>query len=151
MTMSWHLFAAAEPELAAFGKERLHDKVAYLATIRTDGAPRLHPVRPIVTDDRLLIFMEPTSPKGYDLRRDGRYVLHGSVTDPGGEPWELYEFYVDGRAALVADPAIRQSANAATSFPRDAHFILFELSVESAFSTVYGADGQPARRRWQAD
>src|SRR6266540_2607248 len=43
MTMSWHLFAAADPELAAFGKERLHDKVAYLATIRTDGAPRLHP------------------------------------------------------------------------------------------------------------
>ncbi len=148
--MSWHLFAAADPELAAFGKERLHDKVAYLATIRTDGAPRLHPVRPIVGDDHLFVFMEPTSPKGDDLRRDGRYVLHGPVTDPGSEPWELYEFCVDGRAALVEDPAVRQVANAVTSFSRDAHFILFELSVESAFSTVYGADGQPVRRRWQA-
>lgn len=84
------------------------------------------------------------------MRRDDRYVLHGSVTDPGGEPWELYEFAVDGRAALLADPAGHQIANAATSFPRDARFILFELSVERAFSTVYGADGQPVRRRWQA-
>lgn len=148
--MSWQLFAASDPELAAFGKERLHDKVAYLATIRADGAPRLHPVRPIVSDDRLFLFMEPTSPKGDDLRRDGRYVLHGPVTDPGGEPWELYEFSVDGRAALQADPAVRQIANAATSFPRDAHFILFDLRVESAFSTMYGADGQPVRRRWRA-
>jgi hypothetical protein len=148
--MSWYLFAAADPEFAAFGKERLHDKVAYLATTRADDAPRLHPVRPIVGDDRLFVFMEPSSPKGNDLRRDGRYVLHGSVTDPGSEPWDLYEFCVDGRAALVADPAVRQIANAATSFPRDAHFILFEFTVESAFSTVYGADGQPVRRRWKA-
>jgi hypothetical protein len=56
--MSWHRFAAADPEFAAFGKERLHDKVAYLATIRADGAPRLHPVRPIVGDNRLFIFID---------------------------------------------------------------------------------------------
>lgn len=43
--MSWHLFASADPEFAAFGKERLHDKVAYLATIRADGAPRLERVQ----------------------------------------------------------------------------------------------------------
>lgn len=146
--MSWHRLARADPELAAFGKERLHDQVAYLATIREDGSPRLHPVRPIVSDSHLFIFMEPTSPKGHDLRRNGRYVLHCTAT--GAEPWELHEFYVDGRATLVEDPTLRQSANENTSFPRDEHFILFELSVESAFSTVYGADGQPLRRRWQA-
>jgi hypothetical protein len=147
--MRWQGLAIAAPELAAFGKEHLHDQVAYLATIREDGSPRLHPVRPIVSDSHLFIFMEPTSPKGYDLRRDGRYVLHCTAT--GGEPWELYEFYVNGHGTLVEDPAVREMAIAATSFPRDEHFVLFELSVGSAFSTVYGADGQPIRRRWQAE
>jgi hypothetical protein len=140
----------ANPDLAAFGKVRLHDQVAYLATVRADGSPRLHPVRPVVSDDHLFIFMGSTSPKRHDLRRNGRYVLHGTVTNPGGGPWEFYEFYVAGRGVRVDDPAIRQIANAATSYPRDETFILFELSVERAFSTVYGADGQPVRRRWQA-
>src|SRR5574341_367988 len=119
MTMSWHRLAMADPELAAFGKERLHDRVAYLATIRTDGSPRLHPVRPIVSDERLFIFMGSTSPKQHDLVRDGRYVLHGTITNPDGGPWEFYEFYVEGRGMLVEDPTIRQIANAATSYPRD--------------------------------
>ena len=36
-------------------------------------------------------------------------------------------------------------------FPRDEHFVLFELEVVSAFSTVFGPDGRPLRRRWQAE
>jgi hypothetical protein len=150
ITMSWHRLAMTNPELAAFGKERLHDRVAYLATIRKDGSPRLHPVRPIVSDIALFIFMGSTSPKQYDLVRDGRYVLHGTITNPDGGPWEFYEFYVEGRGLLVEDPARRQLAIAATSFPRDESFVLFELSVEGAFSTVYGTDGQPVRQHWQA-
>jgi hypothetical protein len=146
--MSWQLLATAEPELAAFGEGRLHDQVAYLATIRPDGSPRLHPLRPIIGGGRLFTFMEPTSPKGHDLRRDGRYVLHCTAT--GASPWDLNEFGVEGRAVAVTDPATRQLAIAATSFPRDEHFVLFELGVESAFSTVYGANGQPVRRRWRA-
>jgi hypothetical protein len=148
--MSWHRFAMADPELAAFGQERLHDRVAYLATIRKDGSPRLHPVRPIVSDKGLFTFMALTSPKRHDLARDGRYVLHGTITNPDGGPWEFYEFYVAGRGGPVEDPAIRRIANAATSYPRDESFVLFELSVESAFSTVYGPDGQPVRRHWRA-
>jgi hypothetical protein len=147
--MSWHRLAMADPELAAFGKERLHDRVAYLATIRKDGSPRLHPVRPIVSDKGLFAFMALTSPKQRDLARDGRYVLHGTITNPDGGPWEFYEFYVEGRGVLVEDPARRQIAIAATAYPRDETFVLFELSVESAFSTVYGANGQPVRRHWR--
>jgi hypothetical protein len=40
-------------------------------------------VTPILGENRLFIFMEPTSPKGHDLRRDGRYTLHCSVADSG--------------------------------------------------------------------
>lgn len=40
-------------------------------------------------------------------------------------------------------------ANAGSAFPRDDRFVLFELGVESAMSTVYGADGRPQRERWR--
>jgi Pyridoxamine 5'-phosphate oxidase len=146
--MSWHLLAEAAPALAGFGEARLHDQIAYLATIRPDGSPRLHPVRPIVSAGRLFVFMEPTSPKGHDLRHDGRYVLHCSATDPGGQPWELHEFCVEGRATPVRDAATRQIANAGTSFPRDEHLVLFEFTAELARSTVYDTSGRPIRQRW---
>lgn len=132
----------------SFGAQRLHDQVAYLATIKPDGAPRLHPVRPIITAGRLFLFMEPTSPKGHDLRRDGRYVLHCTAT--GSQPWDLKEFYVDGTAHPTDDPASRTVANSGTSFPRGEHFVLFELDVTSAFSTVFGPGGKPVRQRWHA-
>jgi hypothetical protein len=146
--MSWHRFAIAAPDLAAFGAQRLHDRVAYLATVKPDGAPRLHPVRPIITAGRLLLFMEPTSPKSSDLSRDGRYVLHCTAT--GDEPWDLKEFYVSGIAHPSDDSASREIANSGSHFRRDEHFALFECEVTSASSTVYGPDGRPARQRWRA-
>ena len=54
------VFAAEASELAAFGVGRLHDQVAYLATVKADGAPRLHPVRPVISADRLFAFVVPT-------------------------------------------------------------------------------------------
>jgi hypothetical protein len=39
--MSWKTLEVQQPELATFGAERLHGKVAYLATIRKDGSPRV--------------------------------------------------------------------------------------------------------------
>lgn len=90
--------------------------------------------------------MEPSSPKGGDLERDGRYVLHGTVT--GDQHWDLREFSVEGIAQVVTDSDVRKTVNAGSAFPRDDHFILFELQVGSAFSTVYGSDGQAQRQRW---
>jgi Pyridoxamine 5'-phosphate oxidase len=144
--MSWQALASSAPDLAAFGAERLHDRVAYLATVKPDSAPRLHPVRPIITTGHLFLFMEPNSPKGGDLERDGRYVLHGTAT--GDQPWDLREFSVEGTARRVTDPDLRKTANAGSAFPRADHFILFELQVSGAFSTVYGPDGQAQRKRW---
>jgi len=83
--MSWKYLAGQQPELAAFGVERLNGRVAYLATVRKDGSPRLHPMTPIFGQGHLLVFMEPTSSKGHDLQRDGRYAIHCSVSDTSGE------------------------------------------------------------------
>lgn len=145
--MSWKDLENAHPELAAFGAERFRQfGVAYLATIRTDGSPRVHPVTPIVGQGHLFLFMEPTSPKGHDLRRDGRYALHCSVSNSSGESGE---FFCSGHARFIDDSATRRLAvESATYAPAD-RYVLYELDVESASSTIY-TDGQPVRQHWKA-
>lgn len=142
----WAEFAAADPELAAQAAERLHGGVAYLATVRADGSPRVHPVTPIVGSGRLFVFMEPTSPKGRDLRREPRYALHSAVADSSGTGGELH---LRGMAQAIDDPALRALATAAASYEPADRYVLFELSVAGAMLTVY-ADGRPVRRRWGA-
>lgn len=142
--MSWQSLQEQDPELAAFGIERLNGKVAYLATIRQDGAPRLHPMTPIIGQGHLFVFMEPTSPKGHDLRRDGRYAIHCAVSDNSGASGE---FLVTGRARLVEDPALRALAVSLASYTPADRYILFEFDVERAASTVYPED-RPLRRAW---
>jgi hypothetical protein len=60
--------------------------IAYLATVRRDGAPRLHPFCPILADGRLFAAIPKSSPKGWDLRRDTRCVIHAL---PGPDDDEL--------------------------------------------------------------
>ena len=146
--MSWRKFEFAEPELALFGTDRLTSRVAYLATNRADGAPRVHPVSPFISHDALFVYMEPLSPKVNDLRRDGRYALHCSVEDDNGGGGE---FCVRGTATLVDDPQTRSKAfDAARAIgykPND-RYTLFELGVEETLATTY-EDGRPVRRRWR--
>ena len=60
--------------------------IAYLATLRSDGAPRLHPFCPILASGRLFAAIPQSSPKGQDLRRDPRCVIHAQ---PGPDDDEL--------------------------------------------------------------
>jgi hypothetical protein len=141
---AWSALVAADPELAAFGEARLAGNVAYLATVRKDGSPRVHPVTPIIGSGRLFLFMEPTSPKGRDLRRNGSFALHCAVSDSSGQSGE---FFVRGRALLMDNPATRAlAATAARYSPKD-RYILFELLIFGATSTIYENDA-PVRRRW---
>lgn len=146
MNNSWQDFTHAEPELAAFGEQRLKNGPAYLATVRPDGMPRVHPVTPIIAEGHLLLFMEPTSPKGQDLQRGSGYALHCAVSDNnGGEG----EFRLTGHAFVTADPVMRELATRYGYQPRE-HYILFELAVESAFATTYPGGGNPVRKSWKA-
>src|SRR5690349_6029662 len=146
--MSWSKLETADPELAAFGAERLvSTDVAYLATVRGDGAPRVYPVTPIIGEGRLFLFMEPTSPKGRDLQRDGRYAMHCSVENSGGGSGE---FFIAGHAQMVEDPALRLVATNASSYTPADRYILFELSLEQASSTIYDG-GNPVRKRWRRE
>jgi hypothetical protein len=143
--MSWKLLEEEQSELAAFGEERLNGKVAYLATVRKDGSPRVHPMTPILGGGHLFVFMEPTSPKGHDLERDSRYAIHCAVIDSTGASGE---FTMSGRAHRVDNPDLRALAVELASYPVADRYILFEFDVESAASTLY-PEHEVVRRSWK--
>jgi hypothetical protein len=148
MTSTWGEFATREPELAAFGAERLRAAPAYLATIRHTGAPRVHPVTPILTSDGLFLFMEPTSPKGKDLRERAGYALHSAVPDNQGSGGE---FFISGDGFVVEDAALRAIVVNAAAYEPAERYVLFELKLSEARCNGYGDAPLPARRRWSAD
>jgi hypothetical protein len=145
--ITWGEFARAEPELANFGAGRLGVPPAYLATVRQSGAPRVHPVTPIITPDGLFLFMEPTSPKGRDLRERGWYALHNGVPDTHGSGGE---FFVSGGGFAVEDAAVRAIAARAASYEPSEQYVLFELMLSVVRCNGYGDVPLPARHRWSA-
>ncbi len=138
---SWKEFEQQAIELAAFGKTRFASGVAYLGTVRPNGSPRVHPVTPII-GEQLFLFMEPTSPKGKELRLDDRYVLHCSVENSEGGGGE---FYVRGHAVQSDDPELRAQALRMASYTPADRYILFVLSVDFAFMNTYGDSGSQTR------
>lgn len=145
--ITWGEFAKTEPELAAFGDDLLGVPPAYLATVRRSGAPRVHPVTPILAGGGLFLFMEPTSPKGQDLRERGWYALHNGVPDADGSGGE---FFVSGRGFAVEDPATRAIAAQAAIYEPAEQYVLFELMLSEARCNGYGDVPLPTRRHWSA-
>jgi len=74
--------------------------LGFLATVRPDGGPRLHPMCPVITADGLFAMIIP-SPKRRDLERDGRYAMHAFPTDKNEDA-----FYITGVARRVTDPVV---------------------------------------------
>jgi hypothetical protein len=132
--VTWKEFAAVEPDLADVGRSLLFQfkvGLAFLATVRNDGAPRLHPVCPVLSSDRLFVLIIPTSPKRHDLLRDGRYALQ---TFPQPKPGSD-EFYIAGKAVGVDDPAIRAAILRDAKHMADASEIAFELWIDHVIYT----------------
>ena len=100
--LPWSEFADRVPELAERGRERLGIGIAYMATVRRDGAPRLHPVSPVFTSDgRLMVAVGDRSPKRFDLANDGRYALHALPPPLEAEDYDEFEFNLTGRARRI--------------------------------------------------
>jgi hypothetical protein len=126
--LTWAEFADAAPELAAEGRRLLRldgQDQGFLATLRGDDLPRIHPVYVGVVGDRLYTFV--SGGKRKDLESDGRYALHAHQDQS-----VPHEFAVRGRARTVDDPAERSRVAAAWSFEPDDSFGLFELRVAAA-------------------
>lgn len=137
---SWVEFVAAAPRLSAQVRgllEQYGRGLGYLATVRADGGPRLHPVAPVIADEGLFCFIL-RSPKRRDLERDGRYALHSFPPEHCDDEAQL-----TGRATPVTDPArIRDLADRFRAAPH-VDWRLFELSVETAMVGHPATDRHP--------
>ncbi|MGA5305565.1 pyridoxamine 5'-phosphate oxidase family protein [Nucisporomicrobium flavum] len=135
---SWSEFTAAEPDLAAAVRALLQQYgpgMGYLATVRADGGPRVHPVSPVITDKGLYCFVVDSA-KRRDLERDGRYALHSYPPEESDD-----EAYVTGRAHLVTDQTVvAELADALRASPR-VDWRLFEFSIETAMLRRHGPAG----------
>jgi hypothetical protein len=145
---SWGEFADARPEMAANGLALLEKfQIVYLATVRADGAPRVHPVSPFIIEGRLFVATPQGSPKARDQLRDGRYAIHML---PGKDD---AEFRIRGCAHAVTDAATR-----AMVLERGPHYVkehdhIFEYAIEEAATAYWEKVGQPGtypvRRSWR--
>lgn len=151
--VTWQEFADSDSELAANGQAQLFQfgvGLAFLATIRKDGAPRLHPVCPVLSDGHLYVLVQPNSPKEQDLVRDGRYALQ--AFPPPKEKSE--EFYVTGRAERVEDSATRARVFRDARHRWREDEVLFELRLERVMYTTWENWGtpnlRPIHRKWHA-
>ena len=156
--MRWAEFAAAAPELAELGEQRLRSReLCLVGTLRRNGWPRISPVEPEFVGDELMLGMMWRSPKARDLLRDPRLVVHSTLTDRHDLSGD---FKVYGRAVAVEDGPRRKSYRAAVKAridwePPDPYHV-FAVEIESAgfvtfaeprFGLAWEAGGEV--RRWE--
>ena len=151
--LSWQAFAAATPKIAGEGNRLLYQfgdvGLAFIATTRKDGGPRLHPCCPMIADGHLYVFVTGGSPKRFDLQRDGRFALH---TFPPAENDD--EFYCSGRVNRIDESRLRGVlAKQAKHDVRDDE-VLFELLIDRALFTTWinprQPNTQPVHTKWHA-
>ena len=153
---TWNEFAALRPDLADRGRALLYQVgvgLGFLATTRPDGAPRVHPMCPVLDEAGLFAFIIP-SPKQRDLRRDGRYALHSFPCEDNEDA-----FFCAG-AARVADHAalrselgarfVAERASLAVPAPSDDD-VLFEFLLDSCLltRTTGHGDMSPQHQVWR--
>ena len=144
--ITWTQFERQEPALAAVGRGQFYQHglgLGFLATVRKDGGPRVHPVCPVISKAGLHLLILP-GPKRADLRHDGRYALHSETFAP---PREDDGFAVTGRVAEVTDrgtwEVVRDQviADFGQLWPDYDSLTLFELSLASCLLTLTQPDG----------
>jgi pyridoxamine 5'-phosphate oxidase-like protein len=156
--VSWSDFAAADPSLASGIRALLQQYgpgTGYLATVRADGAPRVHPISPVITAEGIYCFIV-ASPKRRDLERDGRYALHSFPPEESDD-----EAYLTGRATRVHDPLVIATLAGALRASPDVDWHLYELHIETATLRHHVSGGAlplaaippapPTTRTWRAE
>jgi hypothetical protein len=146
----WKEFDALAPELAQAGRELIYQfgvGLGFLATVRADGSPRLHPFCPVIAEGGLYAFIVP-SPKRSDLTRDGRYAIHAFPPEAVDD-----EFLVMGVAQAADGDPVREAIVAAYHTPVEPNWALFEFDIERALLARYRSRGDwpPTYSIWRAD
>jgi len=141
---AWAELEIAEPELAAFGRERFEGKVVFHATLRRDGAPRIHPVSPWFGAGLLLVGFRGHSPKNDEVALDGRYAMHSPI-DPTDHDGASGEFLVRGWMERVSP---EHPGAIVVPYEVSYELAIYACSVDEAVGTTYDGD-RPRYRRWK--
>ena len=126
--MRWDDVEREAPELAKAVRERFAaGKHSTLATLRSDGSPRISGTEVEFFDGGVYLGSMPGALKARDLRRDPRLALHSPTSDPpdGGVGWA-------GEAKL---------AGTAAELPTEDGTHRFELDIAEVVLTKVADDG----------
>jgi hypothetical protein len=100
---TWAEFAAQAPHIAEIftRRHRATGNLCMLATLRSDGFPRISPMEPRIFEEQLWIGGMPDTTKFRDLARDPRFCLHTAtvdthVTDGDAKLWGLVRVFPYG-------------------------------------------------------
>jgi hypothetical protein len=147
---NWKEFAHDAPEMAALGQRIFANYgIAYIATVRGDGGPRIHPISPVIVDGGVYLGLMPDSPKHRDLERDARCMIH-SLPGPNDA-----EFAMTGTVRPITDDHVEALIHQAGPHVRIARdTTMYELDLERVNCTTYqvgiGKRPHPTRTRWVA-
>ena len=134
--------------MAAIGSRLLYQHgigLGFLATVRRDGGPRVHPICPVLNEEGLFALIVP-GPKLMDLRRDGRYSIHSETSPP---PRQDDAFYIAGLVTEVGDTRQRERIDTQvlaeralqSPWPDFEKQVLFEFRLETCLVTLTVAEG----------
>ncbi len=155
--VTWGELTEIRPDLAQAGRELLYQfggvGLGFMATVRKDGGPRLHPVCPILVDAGLFCLLIP-SLKRQDLHRDGRYALHAYPPANNEDA-----FLISGGARLRPEADLRRAVEATFLAEREWETLpgaetqeLFELLIGTCLVTRTRGFGDfdPKHTFWKA-
>jgi hypothetical protein len=145
--ITWTEFERRQPALADAGRRQLYQVgigLAFLATVRPDGGPRVHPVCPVISPAGLHLLIV-AGPKQADLRRDGRYALHSETCPP---PRQDDGFALTGQAREITEPEIDRMVRGQVLAEREGKVwpgfdeeVIFELGIERCLLMLTQAEG----------
>jgi hypothetical protein len=143
---TWAEFAGADPDLAAFARERMEGRIVYQATLRLNGGPRVHPVSPWLAAGLLCVSFRDTSPKIREVARDPRYAFHTA------QPWDDHGGHYGEFMARGALEPLAPSHPAVVARPSQTAYGLvhYACSIADAVATEYTDEEMPVYRRWKA-
>ena len=81
--VDWGEFAREAPGIAEVfvRRHKATGNLCFLATLRSDGSPRISPMEPRILEGRLILVGMPNTTKFRDLARDPRFSLHTATVD----------------------------------------------------------------------
>lgn len=101
--IAWSIFAEEAPHIAEIfvRRHKATGNLCLMATLRSDGYPRISPIEPRIFEGQLAVVGMPNTTKFADLGRDPRFSLHTATVDPhvGDGDVKLWADAVDLRDA----------------------------------------------------